>query len=235
MGSALCFPLEAMVFLTIVCIGYADMLNRKLSSKDLEGLLPKVRVYGDDIIIPVEIVPYVVDALVRYGLVVNRKKSFWTGKFRESCGKDYYCGSDVSVTYIRRNLPTQRSNVQEMLSLIALRNRLYANGLWTTARAIDDIWRRLAPLPVVLPTSPILGRHSFLGFVQERFCPNLHIPLVKGYVVRAISPKYFISGHGALLKFFLKRGSDPVFDVKHLERYGRPDTVDIKIRWAPAY
>jgi len=234
MGSALCFPIEAMVFLTIICVSYEQKLNRPLTKKDLNFLLRKVRVYGDDIIVPVDLVRHVVDNLVRYGLKVNTRKSFWTGRFRESCGKDYYGGSDVSVTYLRRYLPTQRGNVREMISCYSFRNQLYRAGLWKTAEFLDNHLRRLAPLPTVAETSPVLGRNSFLGYETQRICKTLHRPLVKGLVVSAPSPKSTISGEGALLKFFLKRGPEPFQDVKHLERYGRPLSVDIKTRWGPS-
>lgn len=235
MGSATCFPVEAMVFLTVVCCGYERWLNQPLTMRDLKKFLKKVRVYGDDIVIPVEIVRHVVEDLELFGFKVNSAKSFWTGRFRESCGKDYYAGSDVSVTYMRRDFPSHRGDVLEMLSLNSFRNQLYKAGLWRTVEALDDMWRRLAPLPVVLETSPVLGRTSFLGFESRRECISLQRPLVKGLVVKAVSRKSNISGEGALLKFFLKRGEEPIFDVKHLERYGRPEAVDIKLRWGPAY
>ncbi|DAD50442.1 RNA-directed RNA polymerase [ssRNA phage Gerhypos.2_7] len=234
MGSALCFPIEAMVFLTVICCGYEQELNRPLTKSSLSEFLAKVRVYGDDIIVPVKYVRSVVDSLSLYGFKVNAKKSFWTGRFRESCGKDYYGGSDVSVTYVRRNIPLQPSDVSGMISTYSLRNQLYKAGLWKTVEILDRHLRSIAPLPVVLETSPVLGRHSFLGYLSKKMCRFLHTPLVKGYVVKAVSQKSPISGEGALLKFFLKRGNSPIFDAKHLERYGRPESVDIKIRWASA-
>jgi len=235
MGSALCFPMEAMVFLTIICIAFEEKLNRPLVKKDLLSFLKKVRVYGDDLIVPVDLVRHVVDVLTRYGLKVNSRKSFWTGRFRESCGKDYYGGSDVSVTYLRRYIPSHRGDVSEMISCYSFRNQLYRAGLWKTAEFLDNHLRRLAPLPTVAETSPVLGRNSFLGYETQRICKALHRPLVKGLMVSAPSPKSMISGEGALLKFFLKRGLDPIFDSKHLERYGRPLHVDIKVRWGPAF
>jgi hypothetical protein len=234
MGSAVCFPVEAMVFLTIVFCGIQNQLNRPLTMKDIKSLSSRVRVYGDDIIVPVEYVRSVVSALHDFGLVVNRKKSFWTGKFRESCGRDYYDGADVTVVYCRNLLPKQRSDVSEMVSCISLRNQLYKAGLWKSAGYLDSLVQRLAPFPNVLETSPVLGRHTFLGFSTEKMCPDLHRPLVKGYVVVPKPRPSKLDGYGALLKHFLKRGVDPFFDAKHLERYGRPESVDIKIRWASA-
>lgn len=234
MGSATTFPVEAMVFLTIVLCGYERWLNRQLSLGDVKSILRKVRVYGDDIIVPVDIVRHVVSELSDFGLKVNTRKSFWNGSFRESCGRDYYAGQDVTVTYCRRLLPESRGNVSEMISAIALRNQFYRAGLWRTADFLDTYLRRLAPLPNVLETSPVLGRITFLGHDSQRMCPALHKPLVKGLVVSPKPRASRLEGHGALLKFFLKRGDEPYFDKKHLERYGRPESVDIKIRWASA-
>jgi len=234
MGSATCFPIEAMVFLTLVCMGYEKSLSRSLSRKDLLVFLGRVRVYGDDIIVPVDCVRQVVETLEDFGLKVNSGKSFWTGKFRESCGKDFYDGEDVSVTYCRRMLPMRPGNASEMSSAVSLRNQFYKAGLWRATEFLDKHLRRLAPLPTVLETSPVLGRHSFLGYETQKMCGLLHRPLVRGMVQRPKPRKSPLDGSGALLKFFLKRGFDPFFDVKHLERYGRPESVDIKIRWASA-
>jgi hypothetical protein len=242
MGSATTFPVEAMAFLTIICVAYESQLNRSLTKKDVYSLLGKVRVYGDDIIVPTDLVRFVVSELETYGLRVNTKKSFWTGRFRESCGKDYYADQDVTVTYCRRVLPERRSDVSEMISAVSLRNQLYKAGLWKSADFLDQYLRRLAPLPTVLETSPVIGRWSFLGYETEKDCQHLHRPLVKGMVVVPKLRKSPLDGHSALLKFFLKRESNSRFswlfpsnsDAKHLERYGRPESVDIKIRWAPA-
>lgn len=235
MGSATCFPIEAMVFLTLVLLGIEDSLNRPIERKDVPSLLSQVRVYGDDIIVPVEYVRSVTDILQLFGMKINRRKSFWTGKFRESCGKDFYGGSDVTVTYVRRLLPSSRSEVQEMISAISLRNQLYLAGLWRATDYLDTLLQGLAPLPNVLDTSPVLGRFSFLGYKAERVDPYLHRPLVRGLVVRTKPRPSYLDGPMALLKFFLKRGEMPLHDSKHLERSGRPLSVDIKTRWAPPF
>ncbi len=235
MGSAVCFPIEAMVFLTAVFTSISMQLNRPLCRKDVISLRSSVRVYGDDIIVPVEYTQSVVDGLETLGLKVNTSKSFWTGKFRESCGKDYYDGQDVSVTYVRRLLPTSQRSASEVISAISLRNQFYKKGLWKSADFLDNYLRKsIRKLPNVSETSPALGRHSVLGYETQKMCENLHRPLVRAYVVSSRPRASKLDGPDALLKFFLKRGSDPIFDKKHLERYGRPDAVDIKLRWAPA-
>jgi len=234
MGSALCFPMEALVFTTSVFVGVERALNRPLTHKDISGLVGKVRVYGDDIIIPAEYVRSVIGTLESLGFKVNSGKSFWNGKFRESCGGDYYDGMDVTPIRVRRPLPVSRSDAQEVISLVELRNQFYWLGMWQTAGWLDRMIARVLPrFPIVEPTSPLLGRNS-VSFAPSAsgWDAELHHPLIKGFAVHSKPPASKASGEGALLKFFLKRGREPFHDKEHLERQGRPRSVSIKARWA---
>jgi len=237
MGSALCFPVEAMVFLTIVFMAVEKEQGCRFSRKeDFLPFLGQVRVYGDDIIVPTEYVHTVVDLLELFGARVGRHKSFWIGKFRESCGKEYYSGHDVSIVKVRNLFPSHRQQVAEVTSLVSLRNQFYEHGCWKTAAWLDVHIRKIFKyFPNVEPTSSALGRVSFLGYVSEKEHEYLHSPLVKAYVDTSVSPRDPLDGPGAMLKFFLKRGSDPTFDGKHLERAGRPRTRRIKARWVSPF
>ena len=81
MGNGFTFPLESVVF-------YA--LARSVC-EDHET----VSVYGDDIIVPTHRFSALAEILRAVGFMPNEKKSYSTGPFRESCGKDYYKGIDV--------------------------------------------------------------------------------------------------------------------------------------------
>jgi hypothetical protein len=235
MGSALSFPIEAMVFISIIFIGIERALNRPLTRQDVELLQGKVRVFGDDIIVPVDYVIPVIDALEDFGLKVNRGKSFWTGLFRESCGKEYYAGQDVSIVKVRQMPPSNREHVRELVSWVSTSNQLFKAGNWQTVKWLDSmISGILKDYPVVLETSPVLGRHSFMGFVAQKTGGRYQIPLVKGYVIRSVLPKDPLDEHFALHKFFLQRGEMPNADEKHLERAGRPLVVNIKRGWNSA-
>jgi hypothetical protein len=229
--------MEAMVFLTIIFraieIEQGYQFRRE---SDFLPFLGRVRVYGDDIIVPVQYVHTVVDQLEHFGAQVGRSKSFWIGRFRESCGKEYYSGQDVSIVKVRRNFPSHRQQVAETVSLVSLRNQLYLAGCWKTTAWLDtQIGKVLKHFPNVEPSSSALGRISFLGYISEKECEYLHRPLVKAHVVSSNSPKDHLGEFGALLKYFLKRGSDPHFDGRHLERAGRPRTARIKTRWVTPY
>jgi len=237
MGSALCFPFEAIVFATIVFVGIERALNRPLTKEDVRSLFGKVRVYGDDIIIPVEYVQSVVQELEAFGLLVNRDKSFWTGKFRESCGRDYYDGYDVSIVRLRRLLPTDWQHAEELISAVSLRNQLFVKaGYDRTLEYLDDLIGKIIPFPFVEETSVLLGRLAyFLPCQDGRLDNDLHVPLVKGVSVASQSPVSLLDDYGALMKWFLIRGEHPLEDKDHLQRAGRPGSVRIKTRWAPPY
>jgi hypothetical protein len=238
MGSALCFPFEAMVFLTICLVGIERELNTRFTKKsDITRFLGQVRIYGDDIIVPVDTVHSVVLTLESFGARVGQSKSFWIGKFRESCGKEYYDGHDVSIVKVRRVFPTTRKHAPEVISIVSLRNQLYRAGYWVTVKWLDSyILETIRLFPYVDDeSSSVLGRYSFLGYETQRECLELHRPLVKGFVVSSVLPRDYLDGPEAMLKCFLKRGDMPIADRKHLERAGRPRRVDIKPRWAPPY
>lgn len=260
MGSALCFPMEAMVFCTIIFTAIEEELKRPLTRKDIKILSDQVRVYGDDIIVPVRYVHRVVELLEDFGLRVNLGKSFWTGKFRESCGKEYYDGYDVSIVKVRSEFPATRADVSEIVSTVSTRNQLYKAGLWRSARYLDDLLERLIPFPTVSETSPVLGKHTFLEIdLPEKMCPDLHHPLVKGMVVRPVIPVSKLDDWQALhkcLTLLEVRNSSALEDVlfkvpfesfskdlvglpasrvEHLERSGRPKRVDAKLGWGPVY
>jgi hypothetical protein len=224
-----------MVFLAAVFVGIEKDLNAQLSVASIKRYHGRVRVYGDDIIVPVGNVRSVIDSLEKLGFLVGLDKSFWNGRFRESCGGDYYAGEDVTAIRCRRPFPTSRKDAEGMVSLVSLRNQCYEHGFWKTAKWLDDRIAVVLPhYPTVSLTSSVVGRHTFLPVQGERMCSYLHRPLVRGYVVNGRSPICEIDGTAALLKFFLKRGDEP-YEEGHLRRSGRPDAVYLKLRWSPPF
>jgi len=235
MGSALTFQMEMMVFTTIVFVGIERALGRSLRKSDIQSFFGKVRVYGDDIVVPTDYVQPVIEELEAFGLRVNHDKSFWTGKFRESCGSDWYDGRNVSVARLRRGIPNNKQHVPELVSLISFRNQMFNLGWYEVSRFLDEwiIGRLRVPFPTVLETSTLLGRHDFYLPSQEtRHDPHLHHPLVRGMKVSSVSPVSLLDDYGALMKWFLKQGREPFVDRKHLERAGRASIVRIKTGWA---
>ncbi len=238
MGSALCFPFEAIVFMTLVFLGIERELNRPLTKDDIQSFLGQVRVYGDDIIVPVEFVSSVSTVLGDFGHQVNVGKSFWNGKFRESCGGDYYDGIDITVIRLRSGLPSSLKHSSEIVSTISTRNQFYLAGHWKIARYLDNLLQGFVPLPDVYESSQLLGRITLLNLLNadySKWDDELHVPLVKGLVVHAPIPESPLDGYPALLKCLAKRGDLPFADAKHLENAGRPLRVTLKQRWSSPF
>ncbi len=251
MGSALTFPMEAMVFTTCALIGIAEELKTPVTRKLIDDFRGQVLVYGDDIIVPAAFAQSVMEALESFGFKVNSGKSFWKGNFRESCGGEFFQGEACSITRIRREIPTSLTDAEECVSLISSRNQFYMAGLWNTAKYLDDKISTLfkGNYPIVDDTSPVLGRISVaFPYQAERLCSHLHAPLVKGYVVKIKKPVSRLDGLGALAKCLIKDGTShpvpfswdifqglPGLDPEHLQYSGRPDAVSIKLRFASPY
>jgi hypothetical protein len=195
-----------------------------------------VRVYGDDIIVPVDYVASVIRHLELFGFKVNTGKSFWTGKFRESCGKEFYDGLSVSVQRVRTEFPASRKDVAQIVSTVSLRNQLWEAGYYGAVDHLDSI---IGPIlrdyPVVEPGSAVLGRLSHEPPTVDAFDERLQVPLVRGFAVKSRAPYSPVYEEMALLKWFLKRGDKPFEDPNHLLRSGRPDAVYLKRRLHPVF
>jgi hypothetical protein len=238
MGSALCFPMEAAVFLTVVFCAIEQDLGHQLTLRDIKNHVGRVRIFGDDIIVPKDNVRSVISLLEHFGLRVNERKSFWNGKFRESCGKEYYDGTDVSIVRCRRALPTSRRNVQEIISTVSLRNQLFEAGYERSVDLLDSrMWRILSHYPVVGKTSPVLGRLSYDPINMDSKVTH-SISKVKGWMPRSKIPKNEISDWAALRKCLSlmqdRENGKLATSSDHLRRSGRPRVVDIKLGMGPS-
>lgn len=126
-GSALTFPVQSIIF-SIVCIGVGRYLNKRMKLKEIAR---RVRVFGDDIIVPNHWEPFVRTALEILGLKVNMAKTFSAGNFRESCGMDAFQGYDVTPPHV--NHPYKESAPQTLASVVATSNNFFAKGFWRAA------------------------------------------------------------------------------------------------------
>lgn len=84
MGSAHTFPLQTILFYSLA-----------QASINLSPYRGKASVFGDDIILPTSVAQQFMFVMGELGFIINKDKSFWFGKFRESCGGDYFDGHDV--------------------------------------------------------------------------------------------------------------------------------------------
>lgn len=112
MGNGATFALETLIF--------ASFLHA-VGSK--EGLA-----YGDDLTVETHLVDPLLKLLKFFGFVPNIEKSYYAGPFRESCGKDYYEGIDITPFYIRKTAAWDVPNTCHLVNGLA---QLSAHGeLW---------------------------------------------------------------------------------------------------------
>lgn len=97
MGNGFTFPLQTLIFANLVLAMYIEM---KENIFDVYGKR-RYGVFGDDIICVSKLYPVLLEVLTACGFQVNDKKSFSTGNFRESCGTDFFKGTNVRAVYFK--------------------------------------------------------------------------------------------------------------------------------------
>lgn len=153
MGSALCFPVEALVFWAL-----ARVIQKKAR------IAGNVYVYGDDLIVPRDLTRLLFDIFPKYGLMFNEDKCFTDGYFRESCGMDAYKGNVCIPVRWRTVLPSQRKQAKEIVSAVDLANYLYKRGYWKTAGLVVDLLSKVYRVKTLRPVGA-----SFAGLSLECF------------------------------------------------------------------
>ena len=161
MGSANTFPVESLIFLGIALAAVAAKRGfERISSRELSTLLGEVAVFGDDIVIPSDSRELFVRALEVLYFKVNAQKSFWTGKFRESCGVDSFDGCLVTPIYWRQPYD---GGPESLSSVVECRNNFYKKFLLNTAAYLESTIPR--DIPEVSMNSGVFG-------VKTRFRPR---------------------------------------------------------------
>jgi hypothetical protein len=241
MGSALCFPVEAMYFYTICVMAILREQNLPVTRRNAFMVKRLVHVYGDDIVVPATYAVTVLDHLRKYNCKVNTNKTFFTGKFRESCGMDAFLGYDVTPTYIRRLAPKDRRHAQKLVSWVATANLFEKKGYFRTSQLMfSRVEKILGPLPYVSETSPALGRVSLYGYRRPtgRWNPKLQRLEIKAWVPTPVYRTDALGDHGALTKSLLKLEGLTTLresrDASHLEHFALHGEVAIQRRWVPA-
>lgn len=211
MGSAVCFPVEAVHFFCICVSALLEKAGLPTTLRNIYNVSRDVYVYGDDIIVPTDAVPLVLHYMHNLKAIVNHKKSFYTGRFRESCGLDAYDGYEVTPIYLRSLLPQDKADVSAFLSSVATGNQLYTAGYYRTfeylRKKIDskDLYGRL-PSIRHLETCVIGWLKPFkIPNSRTRYNKNWHNEELLAPVVLPVREKDRLEGWPALLKFELNR------------------------------
>lgn len=206
MGSALCFPVEAMYFYTICVMALLDCNDLSYTFRNAYKVSRKVYVYGDDIVVPSANAEVVLDYLQKYNCKVNLNKTFFSGRFRESCGVEAVDGIDVTPIYIRNPPPENKHQASSIISWIATANLFYKKGLWKTTQFMRNKCEQLVGnIPYLPDNTEGLGHISYLGHNVrsiERWNPLLQRFEVRTLVPKPVRRTDVLEGYGALTKAF---------------------------------
>lgn len=247
MGSALCFPMEALVFFTTIVLSRIQKAKLPITSDNVRKYSKDVYVYGDDIIIPSDETPSIRDDLELIGLKVNIDKTFYTGRFRESCGMDAFDGVDITPVYCRQISPANRRSHKGLISWVAMANQFYERGLWSATRMVRAFINKMMKVPLPFDTKDAPGL-AWISFSQsrsiQRWSKTLHRFEMKQWVVVPSRYRSPLVGEGALLKCLITSTDkyrthlgylNPMMrDAKHLSEAIRRGALTLKHRWTPA-
>jgi len=255
MGNALTFPVQSVVFATLAICAMLEQDGKEPSYVNMRRAASKVRVYGDDIIVDTHYAHRVVDWLVSFGLIVNQKKSFLVGYFKESCGVDAYRGIDVTPVYLRCEPVITERDPETIGSLTSASNQLFSRGLYRTAEYLRGLVNSFIRLPLVSSKSSSLGWHSRVDTtVAQKWDGKLQRLVFRGQLIEPLYNSDDISDEDAALLKALstleRRGrvlgesgyepvehqlNDVISDPKNLERSVRRFKTRIRGRWVPAH
>lgn len=207
MGNGFTFELESLIFWGL-----------SSAVLEFEGTQGQVLVYGDDIIIPSKCMTALLETFAFCGFSVNLEKTHYATAFRESCGKHYFHGCDVTPIY-QKEVP----DVLEEVYRMANRIRRAAFGMAFGAGCmgvLENAWlaairglkvRHVTPLTsedddgLALPLGEIQAR----GLVYKSDPYGCTLP-----VLAFKSTRIGISDHCGLLAYWLRFTPSDLLDVK---------------------
>lgn len=99
MGNAFTFELESLIFYAL-----SSAVLDQMGELHTDGRLRRISVYGDDLVVPVSCVELLLEVLSVCGFTTNKSKSFSDGPFRESCGKDFFQGTNVRPFFLKERI-----------------------------------------------------------------------------------------------------------------------------------
>lgn len=218
MGSALCFPVLALVCWAITT-----------SVEGIRGDTSKgVLVYGDDIIVPAAQAASAIKALELVGLKVNQDKSCTTGFFRESCGMDAYRGNCVTPTRFK-TLWSSFPSPDSYVAWLSYANAFYDMRYYHT---YEEIVSRLVRVYPEIPEDQDFPSREVptLRCVPEAHRPkrrrvNVHLQKRETFVY-VVQPKrvtYPKDDWSLLLRYFTEGNRQP--------KVGRSQHADLKVPW----
>lgn len=159
MGSAVCFPIEALVFWSLAAAAISLFDNMPV-----EQAGRCVYVYGDDIIIRREHLAAVSTTFPVFELKLSENKCCTAGFFRESCGVDAYYGENVTPIKVK-HLPPINLFSTKLVSLCDYHAQMLSRGYKSTAQVIHSWISAIGDIPTV--PSDVYNTKSYVAITAD--------------------------------------------------------------------
>jgi len=218
MGSALCFPIETLIF-AAVCEHVTQ--GRGISSD--------YSVFGDDIIVPTNCAEDVMTVLGRLGFLINREKSFYDHNcwFRESCGAEYCDGFDVTPMRVSRKYAHTQQLVQAS-QLIDLANEAYRRSFRNLRQFYLHKLKSLGHTPLFAPTA-LLGDNYTNYHTKHKW--NRHLQRIECKTTCLVTKPYGVMDESIRYRHWLESTHNRKSVGDGFESVTNRSTVFAKDRW----
>jgi len=248
MGSAVCFPVETLVFWGIAAA--ATLVHRGVTYRELVGCaerklrsnLNEVFVFGDDVLVRREVCEFVCERFLGVGFKPNRRKTFSEGFYRESCGVDAFYGHELKIVRLQSLTLTSMSDAYATIDLC---NRARGMGMVQLAEYLEcqvesflgfglaagcaggAFWTRNWP-------SNTWGQHQALMWNlrhNRKIRYNYWLDYYEAKTIIASPRKEFAPQDG---RYRLFRGLTTGVD-EHARDWSKPDDLQYHLGWARAF
>jgi hypothetical protein len=235
MGSAVTFPVQSLIYSTVVLAAMCYIRSLRPSIEAFKELAQEVRVFGDDIVVPSDCGAAVREILEYLEFKVNLDKTHTEGNFRESCGMDVYNGVDVTPAYILE-LPVQARPESLISSVMTCRN-FFFKGYVSAANWIESTTQKelRMKLPYVPKDSGAFGwptsQDAIYYHLKRRY--NANLQLVEYRTLMPIGKRGLGDqpGEASLLQYFTE-SPDPSNPWK--SGVGLRPRLLLQPRWVPS-
>lgn len=248
MGSAVCFPVETLVFwciataATLVRSGVIYEELRGRAEKILSSYPSEVFVFGDDILVRREACKDVCERFLDVGFKPNQRKTFSEGFYRESCGVDAFYGHELKIVRLQSLTLTSMSDAY---ASIELANRARGMGMIQLAEYLEcqvesflgfglaagcaggAFWTRNWP-------SNVWGQHQALLWNLRHNRKIRYNYLLDYYEARTIVASPRVDNAPEDGRYRLFRGLTTTVD-EHTKDWLKPDSLQYYLGWTRAF
>jgi len=240
MGNGTTFPVQSICYAIISIAALLYEEGKTVNSSTIFQAVRRIRVFGDDIILPSSAVPSLALLLRHLQLKVNVVKTHYAGHFRESCGMDSYDGVDVTPLYLSALELGVTADV--IASWVDISNNAYTKGLWFLSEAmtaqIPMSLKRCLPITRVA-TFDLKQRSGCLSLRSYgpssspivRYNSTLHRDEILGLVIQGGQKRRGRDSHQSLLQYFVENPSPDIYWSSGYDE--RSKRLRLRKRWVP--